>query len=149
MTRRTLLLILAAAAASLVLVSRRTADRDAGGGPARGPVRPATRRAAPAVDPSSIRDVFRFDDPAPAAAPRLAAPRPAASEPPAAPAPEALKLVGLVRRDGTLLAAFSVQGDVVLAGAGDTVGGVTVVEVGDEGVRIRRADGSEERIALP
>ena len=59
------------------------------------------------------------------------------------------KLVGLVSRQGRLLAAFSVAGDVVLAGPGETVAGATVVEVGEEAVRIRRADGSETLLPLP
>jgi hypothetical protein len=57
--------------------------------------------------------------------------------------------VGLVRRQGRLLAAFAVDGDVVLAGPGETAGGLTVLGVGEDGVRIRRRDGSEERLALP
>jgi hypothetical protein len=57
--------------------------------------------------------------------------------------------VGLVRRQGRLLAAFAVGGDVVLAGPGDAAFGLTVLEVGEEAVRVRRPDGSEERVALP
>jgi hypothetical protein len=64
-------------------------------------------------------------------------------------APEAERLVGLVRRQGRLLAAFAVDGEVVLAGPGDRAGELTVLDVGEEGVRVRRADGSEGRIALP
>ena len=54
-----------------------------------------------------------------------------------------------MRRQGRLLAAFAVDGDVVLAGPGETAGGVTVVEVGEDGVSIRRRDGAVERLVLP
>jgi len=47
------------------------------------------------------------------------------------------------------LAKRAVDGDVVLAGPGERAGVVTVLEVGEEGVRIRRGDGSEELLALP
>ena len=66
-----------------------------------------------------------------------------------APLPDTVRLVGLVRRQGRLLAAFAVDGDVLLAGPGETAGGLTVLEVGEDGVRIRRRDGSEERLVLP
>ena len=54
-----------------------------------------------------------------------------------------------MRRQGRLLAAFAVDGDVVLAGPGEAAGGLTVLEVGEDGVRIRRRDGTEERLVLP
>ena len=66
-----------------------------------------------------------------------------------APSPDPVRLVGLVRRQGRLLAAFAVDGDVVLAGPGESAGGVTVLEVGEDGVRVRRRDGTEERLVLP
>jgi hypothetical protein len=46
------------------------------------------------------------------------------------------------------VAALAEGGDVVLAGPGEAAAGVTVLSVDDEGVRIRRADGREERLAL-
>jgi hypothetical protein len=99
------------------------------------------------VDPGTIRDVFRFEEPrlSPALRP---APRPAAAPAPT-PASDLPKLVGLVRRQGRLLAAFAVEGDVVLAGPGDTAGGVSVLDVSEDGVRVRRKDGSEERLRVP
>jgi len=38
---------------------------------------------------------------------------------------------------------------VVLAGPGDAVGGVSVLEVTEDGVRVRRKDLSEERLRVP
>jgi hypothetical protein len=105
--------------------------------------------AFPGRDPAGIRDVFRFaDGPPPAAhgAPVEARPdgeRAVSSVPPGP------RLVGLVRREGRLMAALSVDGEVELAGPGDSAAGVTVLAVGEEGVRVRRADGSEQTHALP
>ena len=73
----------------------------------------------------------------------------AAATPLPTPAPDLPKLVGLVRRQGRLLAAFSQGGEVVLAGPGDTAAGVTVVDVSEDGVRVRRKDGSEELLRVP
>jgi hypothetical protein len=96
------------------------------------------------ADPAGIRDVFRFaDERLPVAQPEPVAARAAA------PAPAGPRLVGLVRRAGRLMAALSVDGEVELAGPGDSAAGVTVLSVGEEGVRVRRADGSEETLALP
>jgi hypothetical protein len=47
------------------------------------------------------------------------------------------------------MAALAADGEVELAGPGDTVGGVTVLAVSEEGVRVRRPDGSEETLPLP
>jgi hypothetical protein len=115
---------------------------------ARARPRPAGMPAEPDVDPATIRDVFRFAPRASAVAEQpLAHATPAAGA--ASPAPELPRLVGLVRRQGRLLAAFAVDGDVVLAGPGEAAAGLTVVEVTEEGVRIRLRDGSEELLALP
>jgi hypothetical protein len=147
-SRRAVLLLLALAVASVALVARREAPpATAASGPGSSLPSPAQRRAPPALDPAAIRDVFRFVEPPPAAEPR---PRPTAPVLAlATPPPEPFRLVGLVRRQGKLLAAFSLEGEVVLAEAGDDVAGVTLLEVGEEGVRIRRRDGSEGRLALP
>jgi hypothetical protein len=66
-----------------------------------------------------------------------------------APPPSGPHLVGLVIRAGHLAAALAADGDVVLASAGETAAGVTVLAVGEEGVRIRRPDGREEFLPLP
>jgi hypothetical protein len=146
-SRRAVLLLVALAVASVALVARRQGPpATAASGPGSSPPAPAQRRAAPAPDPAAIRDVFRFVEPKPAV------PRPRPTAPAVAlatPTPEPFRLVGLVRRQGKLLAAFSLEGEVVLAGPGDDVAGVTLIEVGEEGVRIRRRDGSEGRLSLP
>jgi hypothetical protein len=132
-----------------------------GRGPAPRPARPRSVGAAPptraeevrppprALDPEGIRDLFRFAD----------APRPGALEVPpdtrvdgadvAPPVAAGPRLVGLVRRAGRLEAALAADGEVVLAGPGETAAGVTVLAVDEEGVRIRRADGSEDTLVLP
>jgi hypothetical protein len=104
--------------------------------------------ALPTADPAGIRDVFRFaDEPPPVLhgepAARVEAERTAAD------APDGPRLVGLVRRAGRLMAALSVDGEVELAGPGDSAAGVTVLSVDEEGVRVRRADGSEQALPLP
>jgi hypothetical protein len=100
------------------------------------------------VDPARIRDVFRFADEPPRGTPSPAGSAAAAPEGLPTPAPEGPRLVGLVRRSGRLVAALAEGGDVVLAGPGEAAAGVTVLSVDDEGVRIRRADGREERLVL-
>jgi hypothetical protein len=104
--------------------------------------------ALPTADPAGIRDVFRFADEPPLVlhgepAARVEAERAAAD------APDGPHLVGLVRRAGRLMAALSVDGEVELAGPGDSAAGVTVLSVDEEGVRVRRADGSEQALPLP
>jgi hypothetical protein len=114
----------------------------------------APRAEAPSaprvVDPGEIRDVFHLADesPRPAEAPFRLAAHGQDATPPAA-APPGPRLVGLVSRGGRTLAALAADGEVVLAGVGETAAGVTVLAVDDEGVRIRRADGSEETLVLP
>jgi hypothetical protein len=106
---------------------------------------PARRPAGPA----GIRDVFRFDDEPPPAGHREPAVALVDGGRAVAPAPVGPRLVGLVQRAGRLMAALSVDGEVELAGPGDSAGGVTVLSVGEEGVHVRRADGSEEILTLP
>ncbi len=92
--------------------------------------------------------MFRFaDEPRPT----HGEPRPAGAEVerPAVPGPAGPRLVGLVRRAGRLMAALSVDGEVELAGPGDPVAGLTVLSVGEEGVRVLHADGTEETLGLP
>jgi hypothetical protein len=133
-----------------------------GRAPSGRPAVPAGRLATPppaatppprAVDPETIRDLFHFADSSPRApeasareGPRAQDVRPEAAAPPPAPGP---RLVGLVSRGGRLLAALAAEGEVVLAGPGDTAAGVTVLAVDEEGVRIRRVDGKEEVLQLP
>ena len=117
-------------------------------------VPPRTGPSAPSpgvVEPR--RNVFRFGDetrpeeaPAPGPASRRRAVEP---EPTSAPEPGP-RLVGLVRRGGRLVAAFAApDGEVELAGPGEAAGGVLVVAIGDDAVRVRRPDGSEATLPLP
>ena len=101
------------------------------------------------VDPEGIRDLFRFADasPRPPEGPARARSRAQDTPPPAS--PPGPRLVGLVSRGGRMVAALAADGEVVLAGPGEAAAGVTVLAVDDEGVRIRRADGSEETLVLP
>jgi hypothetical protein len=99
------------------------------------------------ADPAGIRDVFRFaDEPLPTA---HGEPTAARVDGERAAAPAGPRLVGLVWRAGRLMAALFVDGEVELAGPGDSAAGVTVLAVGEEGVRVRRADGREQTLALP
>ena len=118
--------------------------------------RPAEARrlageASPArpVDPAGIRDVFRFADGPPPAAHRAPVDARLDGERAVSPEPPGPRLVGLVRRAGRLMAALSVDGEVELAGPGDSAAGVTVLSVGEDSVRVRRADGSEHTLLLP
>lgn len=149
MRPRGALLLVALALLSLLLATRREAasSRPPSSAPARAPMVEPRPAAEPAADPEAIRDLFRF------AEPRAVEARPSA-EPtavPAASAPraDAPRLVGLVRREGRLLAAIAIDGDVALLGTGDAAGGLTVLEVTEERVRVRRRDGAEESLALP
>jgi type IV pilus biogenesis protein PilP len=150
-TRRERALIAAAALAAAVLFTAR-GRRPVVEAPARPASEPRPQAASEVplapVDPSEIRDVFRYAERAPMPMPR-GAPRPAPAASTPSPASDLPRLVGLVRREGRLLAAFSLGGGVVLAGAGDTADGLTVLDVTDEGVRIRRKDGSEEQLRVP
>ncbi len=111
------------------------------------PAKVAPREQEP-VDVSALRDVFRFADELPheaAIAPGVRA-RPS---PAAAPAPAGPRLVGILRQSGRLVAALALDGDVELAGPGESAAGVTVVSVSEDGVTIRRRDGGETTLLLP
>jgi hypothetical protein len=61
-----------------------------------------------------------------------------------------VRLVGLVRRPGGLKAALAVNGEVVLASAGDTISGFQVLSLDEErGVRVRDPEGVEATLLLP
>jgi len=141
------LALVAAAAAFVVLrpAAPRPSTRPVAGDRASGAPRVPARE--PAVDPGTVRDVFRFASEPPVARAAVMTPPPTPLAAPTAPAGP--RLVGLVRRQGALLAAFAVGDDVVLAGAGQQAGGLTVLEVGEDGVRVRFADGREQRLSLP
>ena len=152
MRGRVLAAVLGVAALAALALGRGPAPRPAASGVA-GPAPPAPAEApgpsSRAVDPDGIRDLFRFAEAAlPAEHGGLSGAR-VEGEGLAAPAPPGPHLVGLVARAGRLVAALAADGEVVLAGPGETAAGVTVLAVDDEGVRIRRADGSEETLVLP
>jgi hypothetical protein len=112
--------------------------------------RPGQPVAAGAVDIDRLRDVFRFADDVSRERPTRDAvvPRLQPVPPPPA-APEGPRLVGLVRKQGRLAAALAVDGEVVLALPGEPAGGVTVLSVAEEGVRVRLRDGSERELLPP
>jgi len=108
---------------------------------------PSAVVASPApADFASLRDVFRFADGRAAVRPSgdgaIRDRRPTPAPDPAA-APAGPRLVGLVWRAGRLVAALSLDGEVALAAPGESVAGVTVLSIAEDGVRVRRADGSE------
>jgi hypothetical protein len=150
--RRALLLAVLAIAAAVLVTWRMPASpapAPAARTDASTPVRPGprSRPGEVAVEPEAIRDVFRFVERASATARPIVPSAPVAASP--LPSPELPRLVGLVRRQGRLLAAFAVDGDVVLAGPGEEAAGVTVLEVSEDGVRIRRRNGALEQLTLP
>jgi len=113
---------------------------------------PAPSKAAPPLPPlvlESVRDSFRYGDVP--ALPAPLRPRPTVAPPKAAtPPPEpAFRLVGVVRREGRLRAAISLGGEVVLLAPGESAGGVTVLAVQEDGVRLRGPDGREQVLPLP
>ena len=93
------------------------------------------------------RDIFRYAQPAPPPSSRLSA---GAQTKPPAPSAAPVRLIGLVRRGGRLCAALAIAGEIDLAGAGETAGGVAVLSVDeDQGVRVRLPDGHELLLPLP
>ena len=152
MRRRVLVVALGIVALAALALGRGPVRRPAVPARARptaGPRAEATPAAPRVVDPEEIRDVFHQADESarPAEGAVRASARAQEAAPPAA--PPGPRLVGLVSRGGRVLAALAADGEVVLAGPGETAAGVTVLAVDDEGVRIRRADGSEETLVLP
>jgi hypothetical protein len=111
------------------------------------------RTAALALRPST-RNPFRFSVAKPAAP--LETPRergvPPAVEPaiPMAPSDPVLKLSGVAQRAGTRTAIITGDGQIYLAGEGDSVAGrYTVVGIDPEAVLLRDAAGAEQRLVLP
>jgi len=118
------------------------------GASARPAEEPAPRRSAPparAADPDlpwPERDPFRYAEerrPAAASAPPpiMAAPSPVATVNP-------LRLIGVVRKGGTVKAAVSMWGETVVMAEGEESRGYKVLSIDDEGgVRLQGPDGSE------
>jgi hypothetical protein len=151
-------LVAAGALVGLSFLARTWTARD---GPAPAPTARTARRAArppaaaAAVPEGPQRNVFEFAE-APVrlpTAPEERPPAPAADPAEAveaSPAPPAVRLVGLVRRQGGLRAALSLYGNVVVLGPGDEAEGYRVLSVDEEnGVRLRNPDGSEQTLARP
>ncbi len=109
------------------------------------------RPAPPDVDLRAIRDIFRYGDEPAVESHRLgerAAPEPAPGE--IAPSPPArVRIVGLVHRAGTPVAALAIDGEVVLLRKGETGSGFTVLGIRDEAVRLRDPEGDEMTLELP
>ncbi len=108
------------------------------------------RPAPPDIDLLEIRDIFRYAD-----EPRIA-PTPAggpggtqgAVESDDAP-PQRTRLIGLVQRSDRLVAAVSIDGEVLLLAAGESALGFTVLDIHEETVRLRDPDGDVEALELP
>jgi len=157
----------AAAGAALVLLLALLFRQGAPGASARPP--DAVEREAPAPQaaftPAPVappaRDVFRYvgrdDDggaaPAPFedAAPPSPPPSLAEAAPSTAPAPDqGPRLVGILRQGGVLKAAVAIGGEVVIARAGETVDGYSVVSIDEEdGVVLRDASGTPVTLSAP
>lgn len=100
-----------------------------------------------------LRDLFAYADyaPAPPSVATYGVPTTQVSEPPLVvptplptPTPLPVRLVGFVRRSGTLRAALSIHGDIVLAARDDLAANYLVVALDeDTGVRLRAPGGTE------
>jgi len=135
----------------LAIFLLRAPGRSASARPAEDPV---PRRSAPparAADPDlpwPERDPFRYaEERRPTAASAPPPIRAAPSPPPVATA-NPLRLIGVVRKGGTVKAAVSLWGETVVMAEGEESRGYKVLSIDDEGsVRLRGPDGSE--LTLP
>ncbi len=151
---RTRLVVLAAALVFAVIQLSRESGRAVAPLPGEPDQRSFATPAAPKVpvspSPMPFRDPFRFLDEEPLARPSPGPANLVARPPSPEPAPARSRLVGLVRSAGGLRAVLVLDGEVVLASAGDSVGGFRVLSLDeDEGVRIRDPEGLEAVLALP
>lgn len=117
-----------------------------------GPVPPAGP-AADAASPATLaRRVFSYEESRPSSPPFR--PPPVVATPPPPEAPEeppapAVRVIGLVRRGGTLKAALAVGGETFVLGPGGSAAGYTVLGVdADRGVTVRTPEGREVRLAV-
>jgi hypothetical protein len=154
MSGRNALRVLVLAAASLLLAFQMSRQSSRALSPrADEPVLTAVPVAPPTEDPEPapplVRDPFRFGfgpDPALVARARASVALPRVAP---APTPSPLRLVGLVRRGGVLRAAIAFEGEVALAGVGESVFGYAVRGIDEEsGVRLQAPDGAETLIAI-
>jgi hypothetical protein len=114
----------------------------------------SSARVPPAVpdrDLLEIRNIFRYADEAGAGVDSARGARDGAVDAPRgeAPAPPRARLVGLVERSGDLVAALSIDGEVLLLGEGGSARGFTVLGISEEAVRLRGPEGEEETLLLP
>ena len=100
------------------------------------------------ADLETIRDIFHYGASAPARRVAPAAPGPGDAATTVEPSPAAVRLVGLVRRGERLLAALSLDGDVVLVGEGESFLGHEVLDVSEEAVLVREPGGEEKVLLL-
>jgi len=112
---------------------------------------PGEAPAPPDIDLRRVRNIFRYgDEPHAHAGSAPVAARPSVNDTTETPAPGSrTRLVGLVERGERRAAALSIDGEVVVLGAGESVAGFTVLVVGDEEVILRGPEGDEETLPLP
>jgi hypothetical protein len=106
--------------------------------------------APPDVDLLTIRNIFRYgDEPGVAIRPGGAeSSAPAPRETPLPP-PARVRIVGLVDRAGTRVAALVIDGEVVLLREDESALGFTVLGIRDEAIRLRDPEGNETTLDLP
>jgi hypothetical protein len=102
--------------------------------------------------PPLLRDPFEYADERSSRGPeedaRRVRDRPAISLPSPAPSPDPVRLVGLVRKDGAVMAALSIEGQVEVVAVGDETAGYRVLAIDeDAGVRLRGPDGVDRTVA--
>jgi hypothetical protein len=136
-----LLAVIAAAAVAFAPVVRE---------PVAAAPRPATPAPAPELrvqaTPALARDPFRYAEPRrPLRDPVGSGGMPAASDeaaPVAQPAEPPVRLVGILRRGGSLRAALSIRGELALLAVGEQASGFTLRELDeDAGARLEGPDG--------
>lgn len=151
--RGRLVVLAAALVIALIQLSRESGRAVAPlpGEPDQGPfATPAPPQAPAPPSPLPFRDPFRFLNEEPLARPSPSPANLVARPPSPEPAPARARLVGLVRSAGGLRAVLVLDGEVVLASAGDTVGGFRVLSLDeDKGVQVRDPEGLEAVLALP
>ena len=145
--------ILVGAAALVFLASEGPGQptSEAGSAPPRAEDAARTRPTPPDVDLLAIRNIFRYGD-EPGVEGRSAAEADAGefeTSETLPPAPPRVRVVGLVRRAGTPVAALAIGGEVVLLRTGETGAGFTVLGIGDEAIRLRDPEGNEITLELP
>jgi hypothetical protein len=158
--RQVILALTAVLALAVVCAVAWSPRPEAAARPADEPVRAVVPR--PAVDhapdaasspAADVRNVFEFADraetaPAPMPLPPVVIPLPLDPPPALQPSIAPIRLVGFVRRGGTLRAALSLTGNVAVLAPGEEADGYSVLAVDeDAGVTVRSPDGAE--LVLP